>query len=309
MNVISDSVPNGVCYSDKAVQGAVIKPAPDAVNSARGETARLAAAGGLAPWSEQSPVTHTHHRAPLRALLIDAGWRLALAGAGAAAAGLALMALGGLGWRMPAGAMAGYAAIAALILAGLAQHAPHRRFGAANAVTLARAVAAALFIGVLCDGAPSAPAGRWLLALAGTAALLLDGVDGWAARKTGLASRFGARFDMEVDALFMLVLAALVWRAGQAGGWVLTAGLLRYIFLGAGWLWPVLAAPLPPLFRRKAICVAGSVALLAALAPPSGPGTARLLCLAGVGLLCYSFAADTVQLLAAGRQRRAAVTT
>ncbi len=246
---------------------------------------------------------------PPRSLLIDAGWRLALAGALAAAAALGLKQLAGLGWRLPAGAMAGYAGIAALVLAGLASHAPHRRFGAGNAVTLARAAAVTLFIGVLCDGVVPGQAGRWLLALAGTAALLLDGVDGWAARKTGLASRFGARFDMEVDALFMLVLAALVWRAGQAGGWVLTAGLLRYIFLGAGRLWPALAAPLPPLRRRKAICVAGIALLLAALAPFWGPGPAGLLALAAVGLLCYSFAADTVQLVAAGRQRAAAITT
>ena len=32
-------------------------------------------------------------------------------------------------------------------------------------------------------------------------ALSLDGVDGWLARREGLVSAFGARFDMEVDAL------------------------------------------------------------------------------------------------------------
>jgi phosphatidylglycerophosphate synthase len=246
---------------------------------------------------------------PSRPLLIDAGWRLALLGGGVAAAGLLLMSLGGLGWRVPAGALAGYGAIAALVLAGLARHAPHRRFGPANAVTLIRAAAVAVLIGVLAEGATLAPAGRWLLASGGTAALLLDGVDGWAARKTGLSSPFGARFDMEVDALFVLVLSALVWRAGQAGGWVLTAGLMRYIFVAAGWLWPVLAAPLPPSFRRKAICVIAIVILLLALAPPVGPAAAGPLCLAGPALLGYSFAADAAQLLAGERRRVPAMTT
>jgi phosphatidylglycerophosphate synthase len=234
-------------------------------------------------------------------LLIDAGWRLALFGAGVAAIALALMPLAGLGWRAPAAALTVYGAVAALVLGGLAQHAPHRRFGAANTLTLTRAAAVAAMLGVLAEGGATAPAGRSLLALAGLAALLLDGVDGWAARRTGLSSRFGARFDMETDALFMLVLAALVWRAGQAGAWVLTAGLLRYIFLGVGRLWPVLAAPLPPSFRRKAICVAGLAALLAALAPLLAPGPAGFLCLAGLGLLCYSFGADAVLLLARRR--------
>jgi phosphatidylglycerophosphate synthase len=256
----------------------------------------------------EPPLSNTPAAVPPRSLLIDAGWRLALAGAAAIAAGLMVMELAGLGWRMPASVLMGYGVVAALILAGLAGHAPHRRFGPANQVTLARAVGVTLFIGVLGDGAALAPAGRWGLALAGTAALLLDGVDGWAARKTGLSSTFGARFDMEVDALFMLVLAALVWRAGQAGVWVLTTGLLRYIFLLAGQAWPVLAAPLPPLRRRKAICVAGIGLLLAALSPLAGPGVARLLSLAAVGLLCYSFAADTVRLVA-GRRWPAAITT
>ena len=233
-----------------------------------------------------------------RPLLVDAGWLLALAGLGVALGGISLMRLAGLGWLMPAGALAGYAAIAVLVLLGLALHAPHRRFGAANAVTLARAAAISLFIGILADGAMLSPAGRWLIALAGTAALLLDGVDGWAARKTGLTSRFGARFDMEVDALFVLVLAALVWRAGQAGAWVLTAGLLRYIFVAAGRLFPVFAAPLAESFRRKTICVAAIVVLLVALSPLLAPGAAGLLALAGLGLLCYSFAADAIRLLA-----------
>lgn len=246
---------------------------------------------------------------PSRALVFDAGWRLMLLGAALAVAAAALMPFGGLGWRGATAALFAYGAVAVLVLAGLARHAPHRRFGPANAVTLARAAAMALLVGVCADGAALTPGGRWLLAGGGTAALLLDGVDGWVARRTGLASAFGARFDMEVDALFVLVLAALVWRAGQAGAWVLTAGLMRYIFVAAGWLWPALARPLPASFRRKAICVVTIAVLLAALSPGLGGGTAALLCMAGLCLLGYSFAADTAWLLVAPRRPAPAVTT
>ncbi len=37
-------------------------------------------------------------------------------------------------------------------------------------------------------------------------ALILDGVDGWVARRTGTANDAGARLDMEVDAALILVL-------------------------------------------------------------------------------------------------------
>ena len=43
----------------------------------------------------------------------------------------------------------------------------------------------------------------------------LDGVDGWLARRSGIASAFGARFDMEIDALLILVLAVLAWRSAR----------------------------------------------------------------------------------------------
>ena len=204
---------------------------------------------------------------------------------------LALIPLG-FGWRALASAMAGYAAIALLVLLGLAGHAPHRRFGPANLLTLIRATFAALLIGVIAEGGTLSEGGRWLVAVAGTAALALDGVDGWAARRSGLESRFGARFDMEVDALFVLTLAALAWQSGQAGTWVLLSGLMRYLYVAASWLWPVLAMPLPPSFRRKSICVLQIALLLAALAPAVRPGAAAALCLGGLLLLSYSFAAD-----------------
>ena len=63
---------------------------------------------------------------------------------------------------------------------------------------------------------------------------LLDGVDGWLARRHRIASAFGARFDMEIDALLILALSVLAWRHEKAGAWVVASGLLRYAFVAAG---------------------------------------------------------------------------
>lgn len=146
-----------------------------------------------------------------------------------------------------------------------------------------------------------------ILALMGVAtlALLLDGVDGSVARRTGRVTAFGARFDMETDALLILVLSILVWQTGQTGGWVLLIGLMRYAFVAAGWYWRWLQAALPPSRRRQALCVVQSVGLLIALFPamPALPAVAAAL--GALALLIYSFAVDVLWL---HRHRHSAAT-
>src|SRR5260370_6870088 len=78
-------------------------------------------------------------------------------------------------------------------------------------------------------------------------------------------------------------------------------GGMRYFFVAAGWLGPPLAAPLPPSQRRKRVCVGVIIAMLVALAPPVGPMMGRWLCLGGLLLLAYSFAADCLRLAARAR--------
>ena len=86
-------------------------------------------------------------------------------------------------------------------------------------------------------GEPNVAANAVCAAAASAIAIALDGVDGWLARRTGMVSAFGARFDMEVDALLIQVLAILAWQHGKAGAWILASGLLRYLFVAAGWVW------------------------------------------------------------------------
>nr|WP_296749223.1 CDP-alcohol phosphatidyltransferase family protein [Thioalkalivibrio sp.] len=168
--------------------------------------------------------------------------------------------------------------------------------GLANRVTFLRAALVMPVAGMaLLPAHLDASATYWLLGLAGFA-LALDGLDGAVARRTGRVTAFGARFDMELDALLILVMAILVWQTGQAGLWVLLIGLMRYLFVAAGWRWTWLQGALPPSRRRQTVCVVQSVALLVALAPVVSPELASAIALAALMLLTYSFMVDVLWL-------------
>jgi phosphatidylglycerophosphate synthase len=214
-------------------------------------------------------------------------------------AGLGLVALLGLAWGLDRvlalgpwylpKALLAYALVL-LLLGFLRDHRPHERLGPANQVTLLRGVLTALLAGLVGEG--GAPAIAWTALALGLAASALDGVDGWLARRGGWASPFGARFDMETDALLIAVLALLVWSLGKAGVWVLAAGLMRYAFVAAAYLLPWLARPLPPSRRRQAVCVVQVLSLTLALTPILAPATSAALAAAGLVVLIYSFAVD-----------------
>ncbi len=100
---------------------------------------------------------------------------------------------------------------------------------------------------------------------------MLDAVDGRVARRTGTASAFGARFDMEVDAFLILVLSVYVARVGRRVGAAI--GAARYAFVAAGWLLPWLRGPLPPRLlaqgrRARSQGVVLTVAAAGRAAPP-----------------------------------------
>ncbi|HEY7172646.1 MAG TPA: CDP-alcohol phosphatidyltransferase family protein [Vicinamibacterales bacterium] len=186
------------------------------------------------------------------------------------------------------------AAIAAAAALGLRDHHPFPRFGPANLVTSFRALLVAAVAGLIGEphGAPVAWTAVWL----GLAATLLDGADGWLARRTGMISRFGARFDVEVDALLIQVLAILAWRHGKAGAWVLFSGLLRYLFVAAGWALEWMRQPLSPTIRGKVTCVVQIGGLLIALSPIVSPPLSDLVAAAALIALTGSFAIDVNRL-------------
>ncbi len=194
----------------------------------------------------------------------------------------------------PAKVLGVCAAIMAIALPRLRAHHPYPSFGAANAATSVRAALTAVVCGCIGEAHSSAVAAGAVVA--GAVATALDGVDGWLARRTNMASVFGARFDTEVDALLILALSILTWRHGKAGAWVLASGLLRYVFLAAGWFAPWLNGPLTPTFRGRTICVVQIVVLLIAMLPTVRPDVSSPIAAGGVAVLAYSFAVDTLRL-------------
>jgi phosphatidylglycerophosphate synthase len=221
---------------------------------------------------------------------------------GFAAAAMPVPVFGGAVGPLPA--LTGLALFTLLLIAferRLVAHHPHPRLGAANRITLLRAGIACLIAARAIEPAPLGDPERWLLAAVAAAALLLDGADGWAARRQRLASAFGARFDMEVDAFAILVLAVTVVKAQAVPVWVLAIGAMRYLHLAAALILPPLRRPMPPRpiadRRRKTVAVIQSVALLTALAPATPSACAAAVCATALGLLAYSFTADTVLLV------------
>lgn len=218
--------------------------------------------------------------------------------AGAALVGLLALlgTAGGLGMDYAAKAWLVYGVGCWLVWRGRNAH-PHPRFGPANRVTLLRLGSVALLAALVGEPLPraplsSVPVASWSLVVVATATALLDAVDGALARRTGLASDFGARFDMETDAALTLVLCALVLQAGQAGAWVLAAGLMRYAFVAAARPWPWLAGALPPSKRRQTVCVVQITALIICLGPIVPPWFSAPLAALSLALLTLSFAID-----------------
>jgi phosphatidylglycerophosphate synthase len=185
------------------------------------------------------------------------------------------------------------ATLAVLVRVAGNQH-PHARFGAANAVTTIRVGLVALVAGLI--GVQADVSGLWLGVVLASVATMLDGVDGWLARRTGLASAFGARFDMETDALLILVLSMLVWQHGKAGAWVLACGLMRYGLVAAGWVVPWLARPLRSTLRGKTVAVVQIIGLILAIAPIMPVPYSAIVAAVTLTALVWSFAVDVAWL-------------
>ena len=106
-------------------------------------------------------------------------------------------------------------------------------FGAltwATRITVLRGLLLAILAGMACAAEATVGMGPALVFALGA---LLDGADGWMARRMGQVSRLGASLDNRYDALALLLGSATAVRFGGAPWWYLGVGLVYYAFYGA----------------------------------------------------------------------------
>jgi phosphatidylglycerophosphate synthase len=190
--------------------------------------------------------------------------------------------LGVAGWL--AGLVYGLAVLG--LLSRALQRSGRATLGPADVVTLARAVLVGGVAALVADSFARPIPVDTLIGLA-VVALALDAVDGPVARRTRTASAVGARFDMEVDSVLVLLLS--VYAAHSLGLWVLAIGSVRYVRLIAGWAIPWLRGPVPARFWCKVVAAVQAVVLVTVAAGVL-PHVVAVLALAVVaGLLAESF--------------------
>lgn len=195
----------------------------------------------------------------------------------------AVLGLGPLGWVVAAGYGLG---VTGLVARGASTHGL-ARLGPADLVTLLRAVLVGGVAALVAD-AFVRPLPAAVLTAIVVVALALDGVDGRVARATATVSRFGARFDEEVDAFLLLVLS--VHAARSVGWWVLAIGGARYAYAAAGLLLPWLRGPLPPRYWGKVVAATQGVVLAVAVSGLLPEPVVALLLAAALAALAESFA-------------------
>jgi len=171
----------------------------------------------------------------------------------------------------------------------LLTHATPAAFGPANWVTLTRACLVGCVTALVADSHH-----RGALVAITVVALVLDAVDGQVARRTGTATAFGARFDMEVDAFLIFVLSVYV--APSMGWWVLVIGAMRYVWFVFSRVRPWMSRPLPPRYWAKVVAAAQGI-VLAIAASNLLPRPLVIAALIGaLALLAESFGRDIVRL-------------
>jgi phosphatidylglycerophosphate synthase len=136
-----------------------------------------------------------------------------------------MLALIGLSWAVHAAwisAVGGAASLLVLVALGREQWGEGGVIGWANLITLGRLAT----IVAIASSSRASP----IEALGAAGVMCLDWLDGRVARRRREATEFGAKFDMETDALFIAAVGAKLAVVGRLAAWIFVPGLLRYIY-------------------------------------------------------------------------------
>jgi phosphatidylglycerophosphate synthase len=185
--------------------------------------------------------------------------------------------LSGVGWL----AGLGCGAVVVALLSRAVVRSGATVLGPADLVTLLRALLVGGVTALVADsfGDPVPVAALMTLVVV---ALALDAVDGRVARTTGTVSAVGARFDMEVDSVLVLLLSVYV--ALLLGPWVLAIGSPHYVLFVARRALPWLRAEVPPRHWCKVVAAIQGI-VLTTVAAGVLPHVAAVLALVVVGVM------------------------
>lgn len=166
------------------------------------------------------------------------------------------------------------------------------KFGVANWITFSRNLLVVLIVNILMlDYGENENTAIMVLSLI---VLSMDGLDGYFARKLNICSDFGARFDMESDAMFILVLCVVIVLEYQSALWILLIGGMRYFYVMAQSFFPALSRPVKDRYSRKVICVIQIVALIVPLTGLVSESIYLPILALSLALLIFSFGRDIV---------------
>ncbi|MFF1681457.1 CDP-alcohol phosphatidyltransferase family protein [Streptomyces sp. NPDC058256] len=197
----------------------------------------------------------------------------------------ASVGLGAAGWLIGLG----FSVATWVLLSRALQHPDVRQWGPADSVTFCRLILTGGVAALVADAVVGDEHRAVLIGLAAVS-LILDAGDGQVARRTGTASRFGARFDMEADSVLAIVLS--IYLGTSLGWWAVTIGLFRYAFVLAARVMPWLDAPLPFRMSRKVVAASQGVVLVVASAGLLPTPMAQACVAVSIGTLVWSFGID-----------------
>jgi len=168
---------------------------------------------------------------------------------------------------------------------------PHSQLGLGNLITLGRFVLVSVLFSVVFG-----LVNPWLIIFVSVFALVLDGFDGYFARRAKKVSEFGARLDMEVDSALAAVLALSLWSSGLVGVEILLLAIPRYLFAFASNIFAWMTSPLPYSLARRVISVIQIASLIGLHAPFLPEVLITPVALIVIGLLIWSFGKDIIWL-------------
>ena len=171
--------------------------------------------------------------------------------------------------------------------------------GAANRITLLRGILVAHLAGFtllpwsrMSTGPLPWP---WIPGMLYGAAVILDAMDGYVARRTGRVTEMGGHLDMETDALGLLAASVVAVTADQLPPAYLVAGLAYYLFTSGIRIRQFLGKPsgkVGPWQGARIIAGCQMALVAAALLPPIGPPATTLAAWIVMTPLLAGFARD-----------------